>query len=299
MQKENASEIQKLKIANKVSLITIIANILLSLFKMLAGIYSNSSAMISDAIHSASDVFSTIVVMIGIKLSSKKPDKTHPYGHDRIECVAAILLSIILFLTGCGIGIEAGKNFLFAKDTDIKVPGIFALVSAIISIIIKEAMYWYTRHYAKSISSGALMADAWHHRSDAFSSIAALVGILWARLGFHKMDALASLLIFIFIAKASFDIFRDAINKIVDHACDDETQCKIYDCILENKDVLGVDILKTRVFANHIYVDVEISADPKATLEAAHKISQEVHDLIESRFTNVRHVMVHVNPKEE
>ncbi len=284
--------------ANFVSVVTIIVNVLLSALKLFAGATAHSSAMISDAIHSASDVFSTFVVMIGIKLSSKKPDKTHPYGHDRLECVASILLAVILFITGLGIGVEAAKD-LFTKNNEIpQIPGILALISAFLSIVIKEGMYWYTRFYAKKINSGALMADAWHHRSDALSSIGALIGIAGARIGFYKMDALASLVIFFFIAKAAYDILKDAIDKIVDRSCDDETQCKIFDCITQNKKVLGVDVMKTRVFANHIYVDVEISADPNATLEEAHKISQEVHDCIEERFPNVRHVMVHVNPKE-
>lgn len=287
------------KTATSVSIITIIINIILAAFKLFAGIFAHSGAMISDAVHSVSDVFSTIIVMIGMKISSKKPDKTHPYGHDRLECVASILLSVILFITGCSIGVEAVKNLFIKKNTEILVPGMLALFSALLSIIIKEAMYWYTRFYAKKINSGAMMADAWHHRSDALSSVGALIGVAGARLGFSKMDALASLVIFFFIAKASYDIFKDAIHKIVDHACDDETQCKIYDCIVENEFVLGVDVLKTRVFANHIYVDVEISADPSSTLEEAHKIAQAVHDKIEECFKNVRHVMVHVNPKKD
>ncbi len=286
------------KIANRVSITTIIVNIFLSAFKFFAGIIGNSSAMISDAVHSASDVFSTIIVMIGIKISTKKPDKTHPYGHDRLECVAAILLATVLFITGCGIGIEAVKDLISTKEINLPIPGVLSLISAISSIIIKEAMYWYTRFYAQKIGSGALMADAWHHRSDALSSIGALIGIVGARLGFEKMDALASLLIFFFIAKASYDIYKDAIHKIVDHSCDDDTFCKIYSCALENENVLGIDNLKTRVFANHIYIDIEISADPNISLSEAHNIAQDVHDKIENKFENVRHVMVHVNPKE-
>lgn len=253
------------KSANRVSLITIIGNVALSVVKLLAGIIAHSSAMISDAVHSASDVFSTFVVIIGIKLASKEPDKEHPYGHERLECVAAIILSVVLFITGLGIGMGALKNILQGNHGNLQVPGILALIAAIVSIVSKEAMYWYTRHYAKKIDSGALMADAWHHRSDAFSSIGALIGIGGARLGFPVMDSIASLVIFVFIAKASIDIFKDAMDKMVDHSCDEDTERQIYDCVMRNKDVMGIDLLQTRIFGNKIYVDVEIQADGSCT----------------------------------
>ncbi|MGN1343907.1 MAG: cation diffusion facilitator family transporter [Traorella sp.] len=286
------------KIANKVSLVSIIGNVSLSLIKLLAGIFAHSNAMISDAIHSASDVFSTFVVIIGIKLASKKADKEHPYGHERLECVAAILLAFVLFATGVGIGYEAFKTIISGNYSDIKIPGVLALVAAIISIISKEAMYWYTRYYAKIIDSSALMADAWHHRSDAFSSIGALIGILGARCGFPVMDSIASIVIFFFIVKAAYDIFKDAMDKMIDHSCDEETEKQIYDCVLEHHEVLGIDLLQTRIFGNKIYIDLEIQADGMITLKEAHEIAQNVHDDIEKNFPKVKHIMVHVNPKE-
>lgn len=284
------------KIAGKVSIITIIGNLVLSVVKLLAGIFANSNAMISDAVHSASDVFSTFVVIIGIRLASKEPDKEHPYGHERMECVAAIILSVVLFITGLGIGAEALKNILSGNYEALQVPGVLALITAIISIVSKEGMYWYTRYYAKKIDSSALMADAWHHRSDAFSSIGALIGIGGARLGFPVMDSVASLVIFVFIVKAAFDIFKDAMDKMVDHSCDEKTEKQIYDCVMNHKDVLGIDLLQTRIFGNKIYVDVEIQADPSYTLQKAHHIAEEVHDEIEHSFPKVKHIMVHVNP---
>ncbi len=287
------------KIANRVSIITIIANVVLSIVKLLAGIIAHSNAMISDAIHSASDVFSTIIVIIGIKLASKKADKEHPYGHERMECVAAIILAMILFVTGLGICIEALKNILLGNYSDIRVPGILALIAAVISIFSKEGMYWYTRHSAKKISSSSLMADAWHHRSDAFSSIGALIGIGGARLGFPIMDSIASVVIFVVISKAAFDIFKDAMDKMVDYSCDEETEMLIYDCIMKNEQVMGIDLLQTRIFGNKIYVDVEIQVDASYTLQKAHNIAENVHDDIEQRFPQVKHVMVHVNPKEK
>lgn len=294
--KEAVTENDFQRVANRVSLITIIGNVLLSLIKLFAGIIAHSSAMISDAVHSASDVFSTIVVIIGIKLASKEPDKEHPYGHERLECVAAIILSMVLFITGLGIGTEALNKILQGNYSSLQVPGMLALIAAIISILSKEGMYWYTRHYAKKIDSGALMADAWHHRSDAFSSIGALIGIVGARLGVPIMDSIASLVIFLFIAKAAFDIFKDAIDKMVDRSCDEETEKQIYDFVMKNENVLGIDLLQTRIFGNKIYVDIEIQADASYTLREAHSIAESIHDDIEKNFPKVKHIMVHVNP---
>ena len=292
------SEDEFQRVANKVSFVTIIGNILLSVMKLIAGFIAHSNAMISDAIHSASDVFSTFVVIIGIKLASKKADKEHPYGHERLECVAAIVLSMVLFITGFGIGAAALKNITSGDYNNIVVPGILALVAAIVSIVSKEAMYWYTRYNAKRIDSSALMADAWHHRSDAFSSIGALIGIAGARLGFPIMDSIASLIIFVFIIKAAYDIFKDAIDKMVDHACDDATVNQIRECVMKHEDVLGIDMLQTRIFGNKIYVDLEIETDGSYTLSKAHTIAETVHDDIEKSFPKVKHIMVHVNPAD-
>lgn len=298
MRQNNTNENDFQKVANRVSMITIIGNVALSVIKLIAGIIAHSNAMISDAVHSASDVFSTIVVMIGIKLASKKSDKEHPYGHERLECVAAIVLAIVLFITGLGIGMEALKNIVSGDYDNLQVPGILALIAAILSIVTKEGMYWYTRYYAKKIDSSALMADAWHHRSDAFSSIGALIGIGGARLGFPIMDSIASLVIFVFIVKAALDIFKDAMDKMVDHSCDEAMENQLRDCIMRNDKVLGLDLLQTRIFGNKIYVDVEIQADGSLTLREGHKIAETVHDDIERTFPKVKHIMVHVNPAD-
>ena len=292
------SEDEFKKVANKVSLITIVQNILLSVFKLFAGIFAHSNAMISDAIHSASDVFSTIIVIIGVKLASKESDKEHPYGHERLECVAAIVLSIVLLYTGIKIGSQAVKDIIGGNYQSLQKPGVLALVAAVVSIVTKEIMYWYTRHYAKKIDSSALMADAWHHRSDALSSVGALVGIGGAMMGFPVMDSIASIVIFVFIAKAAYDIFKDAMDKMVDHSCDDETEKEMRDFVLAQKEVLSVDLLHTRIFGNKIYVDVEIGVNGSYTLRQAHEIAEEVHEGIEKNFPKVKHVMVHVNPAD-
>ena len=286
------------KTAFRVSAVSIIGNILLSLLKLLAGIFAHSGAMVSDAVHSASDVCSSIIVIIGIRVASKASDKTHPYGHERFECVAAVILSVILLVSGLFIGYHAAEQMISGK-TNIAVPGLLALTAAVISIAAKESMYWYTRACARKFHSDALMADAWHHRSDALSSVGALIGIAGARMGFPMLDTVASLVICIFIVKASWDIFKDAINKMVDHSCSDETEQEIASCAAKQEGVLGVDLIQTRIFGNKIYVDLEICADCKMTLEESHAIASRVHNAIEEQFIQVKHVMVHVNPSAE
>lgn len=286
------------KTAMRISFVSIAANIILSLLKVLAGIFAHSGAMISDAIHSASDVFSTIVVVIGVKISGKDSDKEHPYGHERMECVAAIILATILALTGFGIGWSALVKITEGNYDQLAVPGALALVAAVISIVVKEAMFWYTRAGAKRIDSGALMADAWHHRSDSLSSVGALIGIGGARLGYPILDPVASLVICFFIEKAALDIFMEAVDKMVDKACDEETEGQMRDCVMKQEGVLGVDLLLTRTFGNKIYVDIEICADGDKTLREAHAIAEAVHDSVEREFAKVKHIMVHVNPKE-
>lgn len=182
--------------------------------------------------------------------------------------------------------------------TDLQVPGMLAFAVAVISIAIKEAMYWHTRHYALQIHSSALMADAWHHRSDAFSSIGALVGIAKARMGYPIMDSVASFVIFFFIAKAAADIFKDAVDKMVDHSYDEETEKKIHDCGEEDHDVLSIDLLLTRIFGNRIYADVEIRADGNSILKQANEVAERIHENIEQRFPEVKHIMVHANQDE-
>lgn len=285
--------------AMRVSVISIVLNIFLSLFKLMAGLIAHSGAMISDAIHSASDVFSTFVVMVGVKLSDKTPDKEHPYGHERMECVAAIILSTVLVITGLGLGYSAAVSLISGTFNTAPIPGALAIIAAVVSIAMKEWMYQYTKINAKKIDSGALMADAWHHRSDALSSIGALVGIGAARLGFPAGDAVASLVICVLIVKASYDIFKDAVDKMVDKACDEEYENEIRAFVLKNENVLDIDLLRTRVFGNKVYVDIEIALDGEISLYNAHDIAEQLHDDIEREFPKIKHIMIHTEPKDK
>ena len=286
----------KKDLAMHISFVTIIINIILSVFKFVAGVISHSSAMISDAVHSASDVLSTIIVMIGIKASQKTSDKEHPYGHERIECVASFLLSVALFITGLSIGVDAAKTIVLKTYENKESIGFIALIAAVLSIVTKEWMFWYTRRGAKKLSSTALMADAWHHRSDALSSVGALIGIGLSMAGFPIFDPIASIIICVLILKVAIDIFMEACNRMIDTAADEQTEKKLIETIKSVDGVIEVNKLKTRLFASRMYVDVEFSADGDLSLTDAHEIAHRVHDLLEESFPEIKHCMVHVNP---
>ena len=283
-------------IAVRVSMVSIIGNTLLSLLKLLAGILAHSGAMISDAVHSASDVFSSVIVILGVKISAKASDKEHPYGHERFECVAAIILAVILLVTALFIGHTALEHITGGSLRALPVPSFSALLAAVLSIVTKEAMYWYTRFYGVRLDSGALMADAWHHRSDALSSVGALIGIAGARMGYPVLDPIASLVICVFILKAACEVFQDSIRKMVDHSCDEKMERSLLCCAAAQSGVLGVDEIHTRIFGSKIYVDLEIRADGRMTLSQSHAIAVQVHNAIEAQFPKVKHILVTVNP---
>ena len=286
------------RVATRVSFVSIIVNLLLSVFKFAAGAAGHSGAMISDAVHSSSDVIGSFIVIVGVKMSEKTSDQNHPYGHERMESVASLILAGILAAAGFSIGNRAFASILRRDYLTAELPGILALIAAAVSIIVKESMFWYTWINAKKIGSGALKAEAWHHRSDALSSVGALIGIGGALLGVPVMEPIASIVICLFILKVAVDIFHEAVNNMVDHACDTDTEAAIRSCAAKQEGVIRVDILRTRKFGRKIYVDLEISADGDLSLRAAHGIAENVHNNIEAAFPEVKHIMVHVNPAD-
>ncbi len=282
----------------RMAIVGILGNIFLAVFKLIAGIIGNSSAMLSDAIHTVSDVFATIVAFIGVSFSKKKADREHPYGHERIECVASLILGVILAFTGLGIGYTGIRKLFFERDT-IEIPTLLPLIAAIVSIVVKEAMFWYTMYYAKRLDSAAFKADAWHHRSDAISSVGSFIGIGLAKLGFPIMDPIASLLICALIIKVSIDIFRDALNKMLDTSCDNAFEQKVRALVEGSQGVQRIDLLRTRQFGNKIYIDLEIAVKRDISLLDAHSIAESVHDDVEKTFPKVKQVIIHVNPGDE
>jgi len=282
------------KIVYKVSTVSIIWNVVLSGIKLIAGVFGKSGALISDAVHSLSDVISTVIVIIGTYISNQEDDEDHPYGHDRFECVAAIILSILLVVVAFFM-IHSSFERLSSTAEYVRPLGI-GIYAAALSIIVKEGMYWYTRHYAKMLDSSLLMADAWHHRSDAFSSVGALVGIVLEQMNVPKADTYAELIISLFIIKVAYDVFKDAVDRMVDKSCDEETLKGMRKVISSIDGVEKIDLIKTRVFGSKMYIDIEISADGNLTLKDSHDIAENVHDTLEREYENVKHCMVHVNP---
>lgn len=281
------------QIGNRTILITVIMNILLSFIKLMAGIIGHSTSMISDGVHSLSDVMSSIGVFIGLRISQKPADGEHPYGHEKFEAVLSKILAFILFITGLSIGFSAIESILSGSYVE---PKLIALWAAILSIVTKEWMYHYTIRQAKKIESTALAADAWHHRSDALSSVGALIGIIGARIGYPILDPLASLVITLIILKVAIDIFVDATNQVIDKAASPELIDEITEQIDLVDGVLAIDSLKTRIHSNRIYVDLEISVEPTLSLIEAHAIAESVHYQLEQNIYQIKHCTVHVNP---
>ena len=281
-------------IVKKLSVVTILGNVLLAVIKLIAGFFGRSGAMISDAVHSLSDVFTTVVAYIGVLLSKQPEDDEHPYGHERLECAASLILGLILAGTGLGIGYTGIEKII--SRNELEIPTMLPLIAAVVSIAVKEVMFWYTMHYAKKLNSTAFKADAWHHRSDALSSVGSFIVIGLAKLGFPIMDPIASLVICLFILKVAFDISKDALDKMLDTSCEKGLENNIRSFIEKQPGVEGIDLLYTRQFGNKIYIDLEIAAKGEITLFEAHEIAENVHSNVEKEFPNVKHVMIHVNP---
>lgn len=290
---ECMQEKERYHIANKVSSATLLINVVLSVVKVIAGITAHSNAMLADGVHTVSDVVTTVAVMIGMKVSTKPDDKEHPYGHEKIEAVVAKMLSLVLMATAFGIGYSGVRTILNGEYSR---PGMVAIIAAILSIFSKEAMYRYTVKAANKINSTALKADAWHHRSDALSSIGTLIGIGGARLGITVLDPIASLVVCVLIVKVGIDIFIQSFNQLVDRAADEKTIESIKQNIWSVEGVKNIDEIKTRIHGAKIYVDVEIAVESSNTVGEGHEIAENVHNCIEESIENVKHCMVHVNP---
>lgn len=282
--------------AIKVSIGSLFANTALAVGKLGAGIWGHSMAMVTDGVHSMSDSLSTLIVIAALRISKKGPDTDHKYGHERFESIAAVLLSVMLAITGYLIGKSGITALISGSYTSAAIPGILPLIAAIVSILVKEFMFRIAYRTGKQEGSDAMIADAWHHRSDALSSIGSLIGIVGARMGFPILEPIATVVICLFILKTSVEIFLSAVKKLTDAACDPDTLHAMEKVITSVDGVQKIDDMKTRRVGNGAYVDVEISANGDLSLREAHAIAQTVHDKIESTFPEVKHCMVHVNP---
>ncbi len=290
---------KKHKLAMHTSWANIFMNAFLSVSKLSVGFLAHSRAMINDGINNASDVIGSVIVMVGVTAAAKDPDENHQYGHERLECVASILVSGIVMALGIGLFLEGLGKIFTGSYKNLPIPGMLAVYAAIASIIIKEGMFLYTRRAAKKTNSSALMASAKDSQSDVLATSAGLIGIVGSRIGIPVADSIAAIIISMFIFKVGLDIFKDGMYKMIDHACPDEDVKKIRRIIELQNGVLGIDVLQTRMFGSRAYVDVEILAEGEQTLIQSHEIAERVHRAIEINFPQVKHCMVHVNPKKE
>ena len=280
--------------ANKVTLKAIGWNIFLAFIKIIAGILGKSSVMIADGLHSASDIITSMGVLIGNYISSKPFDKEHNYGHEKAETLVSFLLSIILIAVALSIGYEASKSLFNIEG--IAIPTLLPLVVSIISILIKEYQYRITIRIAKKINSPALKADAWHHRSDALSSIAAFVGIGGAMLGFKILEPLASIVVALFVCKVGYDILKNAVNELMDVSIDETYENEIKKIAQLTEGVMNLGSLRTRKHGASAYVDLVICVDGKLTVTSGHDIATNLEKKIQNDINIVKGITVHVEP---
>lgn len=277
-----------------------LVNVFLLIFKFVAGILGNSSAMIADAVHSLSDFITDIIVVIFVKISGKPEDKEHHYGHGKFETLATAIIGVILFFVGVGIlinGIEVIVNAI--KGEVIKSPSILALIAATISIILKEILFRYTIHKGKSLNSQAVIANAWHHRSDVFSSIGTFAGICGAVCLGNKwaiLDPIAAVIVSIFIIKVSIRLLKPCIDDLLEKSLPVEVEKRIEEIILSVHEVSSPHHLRTRRIGNHIAIEVHIRMDGNTSLNETHAVASRIERMIKDEFGERTHIGIHMEP---
>jgi cation diffusion facilitator family transporter len=284
----------------KVTIACIGGNVALSILKLFAGILGRSQAMISDALHSASDIVSSLVILIGIRIAKKPVDKNHPYGHGKVEPIAAAFVGLSLVFAAVMILKGIGESI--AAHT-FSTPTVLALCAAVVSIVTKEVMYRLTYRAGKQINSESIMADAWHHRSDAFSSVGSFVGILGSMAGrwlgvpfLTYLDPIAGAVVACLIFKVAFDILRQSVKRLMDTSPDDETIRCIRDNALRIDGIIRIPHIKGRYVGAHLFVDMEIEVSACITVEAGHRLAERAREAVISAVDDVYDVLVHVEP---
>lgn len=283
--------------ALRISGLNIALNVLLAIVKLTVGFVSGSDALLSDGVHSVTDIFSSLVVMIGVKLSTRRSDRDHPYGHERMECVAAVLLAVLVGATGLGIGVSGVQAILMAGTKEAPPPGGTALAVSVVAVAVKEIMFRYTRRAAVKTGSGALLADAWHLRTDALSSLGGFIGVLGANLGVAVLDPIAAVVISLFIIKAAVSIFADAMRKMTDRSCDAQLQEAIGACVCTHEQVRGVRELKTRLFGSRVLAEVTVEVDGALSCRQAFDVARAIEENVCARFEAVKDCAVHIHPR--
>ncbi len=284
----------------RVTIIGSIVNLLLLIFKFIAGFAGHSSAMIADAVHSLSDFFSDIVVIVMVRLSAKPEDKDHDYGHGKYETLASLIVGLMLAIVGLGIFYNGvSSTIAFFNGESIGQPTWIALIAAIVSIFAKEGIYRYTIYKERAIHSSALIANAWHHRSDALTSVAALVGIGGAMILGSKwavLDPIAAAVVSIFIIKAAYDLIKPNLDELLEKALSEEQKQGISKIVLDTPGVVGMHRLRTRRVGNNLAIELHIKMDGNMSLRQAHEIATEVEKRLKQAYGNDIHTGIHMEP---
>ena len=280
--------------SNKITIISILLNIVLTILKIIAGFLGNSTAIIADGLHSASDIITSIGILIGNKISRKPRDDEHQYGHEKAESIVSFILSAVLIIVAIKIGYDGVINLL--NINTLEMPSVLPLIVSVISIGVKEYQYQITIRVAKKINSSSLKADAWHHRSDALSSVAAFIGIGGSLLGFKALDPIATVIVGLFVAKVGLDIFKEAINELMDYSIDEKDESQIISIANSTEGVLNIGELRTRKHGSMAYVDLTICVNKDLTVLEGHEIANKLEISILEELQIVKGITVHVEP---
>ena len=292
MSRSSLSRDENMTTGTRAIVVGMIANVLLSFFKFVGGILGNSVALVADAIHSLSDLVTDLIVLFTHRIGKMPQDEDHPYGHGRAETIGATVIGLLIIVTGIGVTYETWDAI---DEVSEQVPGLLAASAALLSILINEGLFHYTRRVGEATKSPSLIANAWHHRSDAFSSIAALIGIIGAGQGFAFMDPLAGAVVGCMIVKVGIDITRQGIRDLMDTALSDEHTEKIHSILRGIPEVLHFHELRTRVIGGEFLIDVHILVDPEMTVTEGHRVAEIARRNLIKAIPNIQDVLIHVD----
>lgn len=279
-----------------------VVNVVLMVLKFVAGVWGHSAAMMADAVHSVSDFATDMVVLAFVRISHKPKDKSHDYGHGKYETLATTLIGVALFAVAVGIFIEGAKKIAFwAQGGILTLPGRLALWAALVSILLKELIFQYTNRKAKQLDSQAMKANAWHHRSDALSSVGTAIGIGGALIGGERwavLDPVASIAVGALIAKVAIDLLKNGVGELMEQSLPEEVENEIMDIVKSVPDVVEPHELCTRRIGNHYAIEMHILMDGNLPLKEAHDKASVIERLLKERYGEETHVSIHVEPIE-
>lgn len=284
----------------RTTLVGSVANLLLVIFKFIAGIVGHSAAMIADAVHSLSDFITDIIVVIFVAISGKPEDEDHDYGHGKYETLATAVIGIILFFIGVGILISGIKAIVGTLQGEpLQTPSLLALIAAVISIVVKEVLYHYTVKRGKALGSSSVVANAWHHRSDALSSIGTAIGIggaIFLGEQWRILDPIAAVIVSLFIIKVAVELFKPCIEELLERSLPAEMEQKILDIILATPQVSSPHHLRTRRIGSYIAIEVHIRMDGQTSLSEAHQVASDIERRLKAEFGESTHIGIHMEP---